>query len=311
MAGENGARRERLFNDFSQRLTQIRAGIVDTFICPFCEQAFTRADLAGDKLTLAHVLPDALGGSFCTLACAACNNNMGRDVEAYLIEHYRAEDAMQGTGKLAGRMHGPFGNVGVEVETSPDGPWTLIVIDKQTNPAVLEALAKALSAPPASGNAQVAASIELRYRKNPSRVSAALYQSAYLLMFAYFGYEFMFDPRFEKLREQIRKPDEAILPGSFDVPPDDWADNTLKPYPHGVLLVKQPSAFIMPVFRLRPDQGRSRVVGVPLPGLDDANWPSLGPRGHVKAVVVRFRPENDNGRRLGLREAWERPQLMP
>jgi hypothetical protein len=60
-------------------------------------------------LTLGHVLPEALGGSFCTLSCAPCNNDMGSDLEAFLLERFRAEDALNGIGNLAGRLEGDFG----------------------------------------------------------------------------------------------------------------------------------------------------------------------------------------------------------
>ena len=315
MAGETARRRERLFDDFSDRLTSIRTGSAGVFVCPICQQRFTRDALAETplKLTLAHVLPESLGGSFCTLACAMCNNDIGSDLEAFLLERYRAEDAMHGVGTMAGRLEGEFGSVGVEVQAAPPGQaWSVMIIEKQTNPAVLHKLEEALDAPTNVGPAQVPSNIKPRFRNRPSRVSAALYQSAYQLMFAYFGYEFVFDDRYAKLREQILKPDEDILPALFDVPPDAWADKMIPAnLPHGVMFVKEPSSFIMPVFRLRPNGGRDRIVGVPLPGLDDPAWPAPGPKGKVKGVIVRFRIENDDGTRPAFRELWDQARKMP
>jgi hypothetical protein len=313
MAGETARLRERLFDDYSERLARVRPGLAATFICPLCQKPFTRDALAGDQpaLTLAHVLPEALGGSFCTLTCTPCNNDMGSDLEAFLLERFRAEDAMKGVGTMAGRLEGAFGSVGVEFQVAPPGePWTIIVIDKQTNPAVLRNLDESLDAPAASGAAQVSSGIKPRFRHRPNRVSAAIYQSAFLLMFAYFSYEFAFDPRYAKLREQILKPDEEILPGVFDLPPDSWCNQHLSAdRPHLVLFVKEPSPFIMPVFRLCPKGGLPRVVGVPLPGLDDSAWPP-GPRGRVKGVIVRFRSEKDDGTRPDIRQLWEQAKKM-
>jgi hypothetical protein len=256
MAGENARLRERLFDDYSERLARMRPGSARTFICPLCQKQFTRDDLEGDDptLTLAHVLPEALGGSFCTLTCAPCNNDMGSDLEAFLLERFRAEDALKGVGTMAGRLEGAFGSVGVEFQVAPPGePWTVIVIGKQTNPAVLQKLDEALDAEAATGAAQVSSGIKPRFRNRPSRVSAALHQSAFLLMFAYFGYEFAFDPRYAKLREQILKPDEELLPSVFDVPPDSWANQHLSAErPHLVMFVREPSPFVIPIFRLCP-----------------------------------------------------------
>jgi hypothetical protein len=114
------------------------------------------------------------------------------------------------------------------ISAAPPGePWTVLIIERQTNPSVLKNLNAALDAEVGGNAAHVVARINPRFRNKPNRVSAALYQSAYLLMFAYFGYEFAFDPRFTKLRQQILDPDAAILPGEFDMPPDAWADALL------------------------------------------------------------------------------------
>ena len=315
MAGETARLRERLFDDFSSRLARFTGEAVGPFVCPICLERFTRDVLAATppELTLAHVIPESLGGRFCTLACALCNNEIGSDLEAFLLERYRAEDAFNGVGTIAGRMEFEFGSVGVELQAAPPGePWTVLVIEKQTNPTVLERLNDSIDAPADGGLAQVASKIIPRFRNQPSRVSAALYQSAYLLMFAYFGYDFVFDDRYRKLREQILKPDEEILPATFDVPPEAWADAMIScSQPHAVMFVKEPTSFIMPIFRLRPKSGRERVVGVPLPGLDDTAWPNSGPRGKVKGVLVRFRIERDDGARPSFRELWEQAKRMP
>jgi len=309
MAGENAKLREKLFNDYTRRLEAV-SGTKDTFVCPICLRPFGRDALVGEhpKLTLAHVLPEALGGSFCTLTCAPCNNDMGSELEAYIVERFKTEDAMQGVGKLPGRLEGEFGNVGIEFKAAPPGePWTVLIIEKQTNPMVLAKLNAALDAD--EGPAQVAGRITPRYRNQPCRISAALYQSTYLLMFAYFGYDFVNDPRYAKLREQILKPDEDILPREFDIPPEAWA-NAMLPEAHGVMIVKEPSSFIMPVFQLRPTGGRGRVVGVSLPGLDNTAWPPPGSKGKVKGVIARFRRAKDDGTRPRFREVWEQAKRM-
>lgn len=313
MAGETARQRERLFDDYSRRLAWVTGREAGTFVCPICQRTFTRDDLAGDnpELTLGHVLPEALGGTFCTLTCAPCNNDLGSDLESYLIERFRAEDAMNGVGKLAGRLEGEFGSVGVEFQAAQPGePWTAFIIEKQTNPAVLEKLNAALDGKPGDSPVMVAAQMKPRYRNRPGRVSAALYQSAYLLMFAYFGYDVVHDPRYAKLRQQLLNPDDDILPAMFDMPPEAWA-NAVLPDDHGIMMVKEPSPFVMPVFRLCPAGGRTRVIGVPLPGLDDSAWPPPGPKGEVKGVIVRFRRAKDDGTRLRLRDVWEQAKRMP
>ncbi|MBX7106043.1 MAG: HNH endonuclease [Gemmataceae bacterium] len=313
MAGKGVRLREKLFDDYAERLARQIGGGTRTFVCPICQEKFAKNDVYGEnpRLTLAHVIPEALGGTFCTLACAGCNNNIGCELEAYLLDRFRAEDAMRGVGTIGGRLVGDFGSVGVEFRSAPSGePWPLFIIEKQTNLAVIRELETALDVPVESGTAMIKSSIKPYFRHRPSRVSAALYQSAFLAMFAYFGYEFAFDTRYAKLRDQIQKPDETILPGVFDQPPEAWANEVL-PEPHSVMMVKRPYSYILPVFRLRPKVGLSRVIGVPLPGLDDPVWPPVRPRGKVDGVLVRFRPAKDDGSRPRLAAVWEQVKHMP
>jgi hypothetical protein len=311
MAGEKARLREKLFNDYSARYAAV-GGEPDKFMCPICKYVFDRDAIEGDnpKLTLAHVLPEALGGNYCSLACAKCNNDMGSDLESFLIERFKAEDAMNGVGTLPGRMKGEFGSVGVEFQTAPLGePWRVLVVDKQTNPTVLKKMNAALEANPSDNTSTIVAEITPRWLDKPSRVTAALYQSGYLLMFAYFGYEVVNDPRYARLREQIIKPDEEILPPVFSMPPMKWAEKEL-PESHGIMIVKEPSPYIMPVFRFRPNGGLERVIGIRLPGLDDETWPARGQARTVNGVIVRFRPAKDDGVRPTLRGFWEQAKRM-
>src|SRR5258708_2384810 len=95
MASDGEHKRQRLFDLFTrqpghQDLTQ---GMI--FYCPLCRRPFGREALAADKLllTLAHVIPDALGGTWTTLACIKCNNDDGgRKLEADLAASRRMTD---------------------------------------------------------------------------------------------------------------------------------------------------------------------------------------------------------------------------
>src|SRR2546421_8889508 len=77
MESDGARERQRLFDLFTrqpghQDLTQ---GMI--FYCPLCRRPFGREALAAHSLllTLAHIIPDALGGTWTTLACIKCNND--------------------------------------------------------------------------------------------------------------------------------------------------------------------------------------------------------------------------------------------
>ncbi len=107
MAGENAARRAMLFDQFTKQRGHEDVTRGEIFFCPLCRTPFSREalDPAHLRLTLAHIIPDALGGTWTTLACDECNNDKGgHELEADLAASMRVSDWVQGTGSLEVRM---------------------------------------------------------------------------------------------------------------------------------------------------------------------------------------------------------------
>jgi hypothetical protein len=67
-----GAReRERLFNLYSRNLSFFQSEYPDAFACPLCDSGYSREALTVEppSVSLAHVIPESLGGSLKTLTC--------------------------------------------------------------------------------------------------------------------------------------------------------------------------------------------------------------------------------------------------
>ena len=125
MAGKNAARRGRLFDLYVRQpghedVTQGRI-----FWCPLCRRPFEREATAGDnpRLTLAHIIPESLGGNWTTLACADCNNGNGHEIEVDLLASHRFADWAAGRGTMKVRM-GEDGKVRAESRRDPQKPTT-------------------------------------------------------------------------------------------------------------------------------------------------------------------------------------------
>src|SRR3712207_4661450 len=121
MAGENQEKRERLFDLFvgqpgHEALTQGKF-----FHCPLCRRVYEREATGGDdpKLTLAHIIPKALGGMWETLACKGCNNVNGSDIESDLLLSQRITDCIAGRGEIEVRM----GEAGIVRASLRRGPY--------------------------------------------------------------------------------------------------------------------------------------------------------------------------------------------
>jgi HNH endonuclease len=304
MGPRAGDKRSQLFELNSAGLVALGWGKPDTFVCPLCVKVFTKDDLkpadALDapkfRLTLAHIIPEALGGTLCTLACKDCNNGAGTSLEAALKEQFVAEDAFKGEGKLRARLSGDFGDVGVEVSVPSDGgqPWQLELVPKISNPAHLASLNNLLEGTEENPQAGPFCELRFEFEHQPGVTGAALYHAAYLMMFHYFGYPFVFSPLASQMRAQLREPDKNILPRYFPVPPEDWvAANVNAMQKHSVVLIQQPYVGGHVIMRFQPENGRARVIGVALPDFDGKSWPTR-PAGRVRGAIVRIKADDEN-----------------
>ena len=224
-------------------------------------------------------------------------------MEAALLRRFKNEDALAGVGRLSGRLAGPFGHVGVEVQLTPDRKATSIyLVPKQSHPGHQQALDAYCARLAQDPQGMPEFDFTPTYRHEPRRVAAALYHAAYLLLFSYFGYEVAFHPNFKLVRTQILRPDEEILPTTFPLLDEASVASALGPSGHAVLLPAEPP-IILAALRFRPKGGIAKLFGVILPGLDEPGIPAELPR-KQRGLMVKYMPQEllRTNRRLHL--AW-------
>ena len=268
IAVNNDERRRHLFDHYMRNLVLFKVNPAGIFVCPLCQDGIRKEALDGKEpyLTLAHVIPDKLGGRLAPpkssdslseprtqrsgvsgraplapLRCVRGSERIpasGEDfdraratlytcllpmqqrhrqsVGGALLRRFKNEDALAGVGRLSGRLAGPFGHVGVEVQLTPDRKATSIyLVPKQSHPGHQQALDAYCARLAQDPQGMPEFDFTPTYRHEPRRVAAALYHAAYLLLFSYFGYEVAFHPNFKLVRTQILRPDEEILPTTF------------------------------------------------------------------------------------------------
>jgi hypothetical protein len=245
-------------------------------------------DGASPSLTLAHIIPSSLGGKTCTLTCTRCNNGNGGTIEPLLTERFEAEDWSQGNGQIEARMSGPFGNIGVEWEQSPNGS-RVNGVPRQSNAVDLARFEDYLTQKANDPESVVEFSLSIRHRHEPKRLEAAVYQSAFLLMFSHFGYEFAAHRQYIPLRRRITKYDlESWRTIILDVV-EESVEPILGTQNHAVLFHRKPP-IIVAMLRMRPRGGRSRVLGVVLPGPDSELIPEFSSNVVEDGHPVIYRP---------------------
>ena len=264
MAGEYAARRGRMFDLFVKQPGHADLTEGWYFYCPLCHRGpFPREATAGETplLTLAHIIPESLGGTWTTLTCAECNNGHGHKIEADLLAQHRFTDWVHGRGSLNVRM-GNEGRVRAESRRDPEANRLAFNITTPMASPAVQAHQFRLRSADAGQEFQ----ITLPWFR-PEWCWAAVCQSAYLLMFRWFGYDFARNPRYNFIREQVFEPDGERTGHILELPPD-VAGQFLEGNQAAVVFTRQPMRAILAVMRFRSAGERDQVLAVTMPGPD-------------------------------------------
>lgn len=288
--------RKALFAVFSKQLEL--GGVTPTgiFVCPLCREGFLPEALDGTEpsITLAHIIPDARGGkpSSATICCVKCNNGNGTSIESFLLERFKYEDWEHGHGKWNARLSGNFGNIGIDLtRASPASNWKFRPVDKQSNPKSIELYQEWVGQLASSLGQESELKISWSLRNRPVAISAAICQSAYLTMFAYFGYDFAFRDEYEKFREHIINPHQSPCPVKLNMVGTEALQSALGDEESKVMFVRKPFDGIGVFMRFRPKEGRARGFCVIFPKPEGEEPVPEFEMGAVEGVLLPRRTE--------------------
>lgn len=183
------------------------------YICPICFNKFTKADLqqnSKNPLTLEDAPPKSLGGSQIVLTCESCNNNLGKDIDWHLTERLKELDFKH---KITGaEQKGKFTLNGLtingKIEVHENKVTKAVLSKKNNNPILLEKYINLIKSKKNSKPFWKRQST----RVDPKKLQIALLKNAYLLLFEKFGYSFLFDKEYDRIREQLLKPEMDVYP---------------------------------------------------------------------------------------------------
>ncbi|WP_195437372.1 hypothetical protein [Parabacteroides goldsteinii] len=178
----------------------------DEYICPGTTCRFSEDNI--NELSLEDAPQNALGGQKIALTSKSWNNECGREVDVYLfnsIVNYENAHFVPGSAsKVKIKIKDKEFNGMLMVHL--DGKMEMRNSEKQNDPKLL-----------AEYMSQLKPGLKYSIRHMPSktdinRASAAILKNAYIILFSKFGYTFLLDDYYSKIREQIEKPTEKILP---------------------------------------------------------------------------------------------------
>src|SRR6185437_7159452 len=149
---------------------------------------------------LEHVVPGAVGGTETMLTCRRCNNDMGSDLDAHLVQYQRVIDAFRGHGKLRTKVNINGHRLVANLEWG-NGHKHFYVVGKATNPAASDGSEREF----ASGNVSTMDfTLFFNYTKN--NFQTAVLRAAYLILFKCFGYEYAHHEITQVIRRRIANP---------------------------------------------------------------------------------------------------------
>ena len=184
------------------------------YTCPCCLTG--RYSLgAADKLTIEHVPPEILGGRPMLLTCARCNSNAGANFDSHADQKVVADAFARGA-EVSRKIRAT-----AYIDRRPlarDCPvirrWHLNCwSSKAEQPGATKAAFVAMLESLVEGGSDAAGrfSFTIHTRFDESRARLSIIRSAYLAAFAALGWSYILQSEMQQIRDQLMKPDDAIL----------------------------------------------------------------------------------------------------
>lgn len=258
MAKNNAIKRKGIFDKYSANLDLLASegllpGLIKkyekTYICPICLNHFSENDLdisLKNHLTLEDAPPVSLGGTSNTLTCKSCNNGCGTNIDKHLVDRMREMDKEQ---FVPGAIFEAWFNMGALkvkglISVMKDGKHKVKFDLKHNNPQILKQFLEHVDSESAKGG-YILKPILPDSKIDVKKLQLALLKSGYMLVFSKFGYAFILDKAYDRVREQLLNPEKEIYPTNF------WFHHfSLKEIPDVPFIIEKGLQSIMPTFAL-------------------------------------------------------------
>ena len=199
-----------LFSNFASHLDLLRNESLTMeegeFICPICLNKFDSTQ--SQELSLEDAPQASLGGSKIAITCKKCNNTCGHEIDSHLvnfIKYIEEKEFLPGSDRRV-KIFDDDKIVNATLEVKDNKELKMIIPDKINNPTTLS-----------NHISKINEGSIIDIQNNPlkidmKKVSVAILKNAYILLFAKFGYTFLLDKFYNRLREQILEPMRYIIP---------------------------------------------------------------------------------------------------
>ncbi len=200
----------KLFERYASSLAKVCPELVGKYCCPLTLALVPLENV--DLLSVEHCIPDGLAETPFVLTLRIANNEAGRQLDAHLHRHLRFKEFLtEGIGEYRVRITTTEQDLGAIYtrEVKANGTASNFAVSaKATDPKHLTE--QGISKFGENSGFQIV------FNSNDSGVERlaqiALLKAGYLLAFSHLGYTFILGGCVDAIRQQIKRPDETVLP---------------------------------------------------------------------------------------------------
>ena len=222
----NKERRLKLFRYGSKAIAKYLNGDTSHYYCPICGDGYPESSaVMGSDLTLEHVPPKSIGGKPILLTCRKCNSSAGHTIDVTMASKKKLEDFAK---IISGREKGkiPYGRISFEdisvaATICSETSFDIMPISKANSPSTIERYREHLEGFASNNSSGFKFELSLSQKYDDRYFKLGHLKSAFLLIFAWLGYRYAFDPRLNTVRQQIQEPKKDILGTRFWVAGND------------------------------------------------------------------------------------------
>lgn len=176
-------------------------------LCPICLQPFSNTDAAREA-TKEDAPPQSLGGSKVVLTCKKCNNSAGRDIDIHLVnllKHLDQKNFQTGSTRRVKIFDGSEIVNGV-LSVGDNMELTLEILKKINDSRKLPNILSQWKPE------KDLSFINQKLKLSESNLNAGILKTAYILLYSKLGISVLLWDEYNKIREQILKPNLTIVP---------------------------------------------------------------------------------------------------
>lgn len=244
-----------LFRRYAANFRMYFGGAGDLVACPLCYEVVDWGAVEAGRVSLEHVPPQSVGGRITTITCTECNNTQGSRLDSHLVKRLVSEDTHVRPVRVS-VPNSPI-SIGGHLHVVEGEPPSIALVGRPaiSHPDVAKEIWEALQN-------KIPITVTPQYLYNERKARLAQLRVGYLMLFQWFGYDYLRFGIADIVRRQLTDPAELLVDHAvLNLDHSDLAAG-------GLYAIHTPRHLRCFLAVFETTIQRTRRFGVILPGLD-------------------------------------------